>query len=208
MLRFLELMMIGLVALSCLLVGSLPASGALEGGPLAVIVWGLITAAVVGLFIGWLTRSLMFSSESGMLWGFVAALLTVLPSAFVLLTGSGTATHMRDMAPKVESFATARFAELDANHNNEISDEEMGAALSKLSLTAEERRALEHMRSEQSQIGHVIDSYDTTTYIWTPIGTDGAGYFNPVTTTTYIYAISLQDLKAYPEKVTRKYQSW
>ncbi len=203
----LKVLLVGLTAALFLLIGSIPAATAMKDGPGNLIFWGALVAGFAGAATALFAASLGARRETFVVGG-CSAFVTFLPTLFVMLTGNSTADFQREMAPKVVSLASARFDELDANHNGDITDEEMKTALANLSLTGEERRVLEHMRTEQSEIGHVIDSYDTTTYVWIPIGDSGGGYLSPVTSTTYVYAINRQNLQGYLAKVTEKYKHW
>ena len=137
----------------------------------------------------------------------LACICTLVLPVRTLVTGHSTAEHLRTMAPVVRIFALERFDEIDADGNGTITDGEMEQATDKMRLSGAERAALSHMRRQLSEIGHVIDSYTTTTFIWIGDG-NGGGYMMPMVTTYYLYGIGKQDLATYPARVVEKYKQW
>jgi hypothetical protein len=207
---FLALLLLGL----CYIVGMLPAS-AVEGGASPVLIWGIVAGLVMGAFcawMGWMFGDMEFNSDrspriAAIISGIAAFVVTMWLPVNTYTNGHDYAVYARQISPIVRTYVIENFDRIDVDHNGDISDEEMGAALSNLTLTDEQRRALEFMRNNQSEAGHVIDSYTTTTYVWISTG-NGGGYMSPIITTTYIYAVSRGDLEHYPERVTEKWKLW
>ena len=202
------LLMVGLA----LITGMLPAS-AVDGGASSVLLWSIVTAAIMGGISYWL--AFMFGDMEtrrphrfATICTAVMVVATIWFPADTLINGHRYAAYARYITPIVKSYVLANFDEVDANRDGIITDGEMESALTRLSLTGEQRQALEFMRSNQSEAGHVIDSYTTTTYVWISTGPNGAGYMSPVITTHYIYGVSRGDLENYPERTIEKWKHW
>lgn len=192
--------------------GLLPAS-AVSGGASSVLLWGIVTAGVMGALAYWLTFMVAdMEVERPHLIATIGAIImfgvTMWAPGDTLVNGHRYATYARYIAPIVKTYVLEHFDEVDANGDGIITDSEMESALKRLSLKSEQRQALEFMRANQSEAGHVIDSYTTTTYVWISTGQNGAGYMSPVITTTYVYAVSRGDLEHYPERVIEKWKEW
>jgi hypothetical protein len=71
---------------------------------------------------------------------------------FILCDRADTMFH-HDMAPKVQVFALKHFDEIDADHDEVITDDELKQAVER--FAGEERRILVYMREQQSEVGHV-----------------------------------------------------
>lgn len=208
LLSLLALLLLGLG----LFLGLLPAS-AVEGGSSSVLLWGLLTAGIMGALAYWLTFMAADMETSRphraatigaiMMFG-----VTMWFPADTLINGHRYAAYARQIAPVVKSYVLEHFDDLDTNRDGIITDGEMEAGLKRLQLSGEQRQALEFMRANQSEAGHVIDSYTTTTYVWITTGPNGAGYMSPVVTTTYVYGVSRFDLGDYPERVVEKWKEW
>ncbi len=203
----LALLMLGL----CVLMGMLPA-GAVEGGASSVLIWGVVTALIMGAFsawIGYMMGDMEFNNPraTAIVSAVVAFIATMWLPADTYINGHSYAVYARKMAPVVRNFVLEHFDQIDADRSGTISDEEMGAAISTLSLTDEQRQALQFMRDNQSEAGHVTGSYTTTTYVWISTG-NGGGYMSPIITTNYIYGVNRGDLEHYPERVIEKWKLW
>ncbi len=195
----------------CVLVGWLPAS-AVSGGASSVLIWGIIAGLIMAALCGWLAfmfadMELESTRPATTIAAVIAFTATMWLPADTYINGHSYAVYARQVAPIVRTFVLEHFDEIDADRDGTITDEEMGNALSTLSLTNEQRQALEFMRSNQSEAGHVIGSYTTTTYVWISTG-NGGGFMSPVITTTYIYGVSRGDLEHYPERVNEKWKLW
>jgi hypothetical protein len=208
---FLALLVLGL----CFIVGMLPAS-AVEGGAAPVLIWGVVAGLIMGAFsawMGWMFGDMEFRSDrspriAAAVSGIAAFVVTMWLPVTTYTNGHDYAIYARQIAPIVRTYVLENFDQIDVDHSGVITDGEMDAALSNLTFTDEQRRALEFMRSNQSEAGHVIDSYTTTTYVWITTGPNGAGYMSPIITTTYIYGVSRGDLEHYPERVIEKWKLW
>lgn len=205
-------LMAGLILAVCVFVGILPAQ-AVESGFSGVLIWGLLAGIVMGLLGGWLT--FMFADmqlEQPMRWaiggGIVAFCATMFFPFDTLRNGHTYAAYTREIAPIVRTFALERFGDIDGDKNDLIVEAELDYALKTLTLTESERRALSHMRSHQDEVGHVIDSYTTTTYVWISTGSNGSGYMSPIITTHYIYGINRGDIEGFPQRMIEKWKKW
>ncbi len=195
----------------CFIVGMLPAS-AVEGGASSVLTWGIIAGLIMAGLCSWL--GYMFGDmefnrprPTAIICAIIAFAMTMWLPIDTYVNGHSYAVYARQVAPVVRTFALEHFDEIDVDRDGTITDSEMDNALSRLSLTNEQRQALEFMRSNQSEAGHVIGSYTTTTYVWISTG-NGGGFMSPVITTTYIYGVSRGDLEHYPERVIEKWKQW
>lgn len=204
--------LLGVIMLAlCFLVGWLPAS-AVSAGASSVLLWGIVAGAIMAALCGWLAF-MIFDMEienprtATIITALVAFGVTMWLPADTYINGHSYAVYARKVAPIVRTYVLEHFDEIDVDRDGTITDSEMGNALSNLSLTSEQRQALEFMRSNQSEAGHVIGSYTTTTYVWISTG-NGGGFMSPVITTTYIYGVSRGDLEHYPERVAEKWKQW
>ena len=204
-----------LILLLTVALGGLPAS-MVENGRKGVVFATAITVIVVGALYAWfgymiwdmaVTRFRDPANYSGAYIGFATAALCILVCPIhTLLTGSTRAQYLRDMAPRVVTLAERYFATIDSDHNGIVIDGELKQAITSMRLDSEEMAVLKHMRTELSEVGHVIDTYTTTTMTWTPIGK--GGMMLPSTTTHNIYGIDQSDLASYPARVVEKYKYW
>lgn len=198
-------------------VGLLPAS-AVEGGAGSVFGWGVFAGVLYSAFAGWIgwmfldmdsgwdREEILSPKKKAVVLACVTFIVTFVPPAETIIHGHEWAAYLRSMAAPTQEFGIKHFAEIDADHDNTATTEEMDAAENVLSLTERERELLHHMNSQRSEIGHVIGSYTSTTFVW--ISTGKGGYMSPVTTTTYIYGISVSDLQLYPARLQEKWKSW
>jgi hypothetical protein len=195
----------------CFLIGCM-ASGSFESGAGPMVLWTLLASILCGAFCAWVgfmfadmefghTRTLTIGI------GLLGAVITAIPSASFLINGHDIATYHREMAPKAQSYATSHFDDFDRDHSGMITDDELSTAASSLP-TAEGRQFAQYVRDEQSIAGHVIGSYETTTYVWISTDGTGGGYMSPVTTTTYIYGITRGDLEGFTARTNERYKRW
>ena len=202
-----------LVLFLCFLAGGMAASE-IEGGPSAVVQWACVAAVImgaIGAFIGYIWWDIADFGKpiTGAIFiGFIAVACTALLPADQYVNGHSVAVYHREQAPLVQAFALRHFDEIAIGHADTITDGMMDMAVDHANLSTEDHDLLVYMRAQQSEVGHVIDSYTTTTYVWISTGTNGGGYMSPVTTTTYIYGINRGDLESYPARVTEKYKMW
>jgi len=210
--KILFAMLAAIMLVACFFMGMIPAL-AVGGGASSVLTLGILLAGVMAAFCAWIgfmvadmeaKRPALIATICGVI-GFVTSMW--LP-ADTLINGHRYAAYARHITPIVRTYVLEHFDDIDTNKSGIITDEEMSAALERLQLTDDERRALEYMRSNQSEAGHVIDSYTSTTYVWISTGPNGAGYMSPVITTVYIYGISRGDLENYPERTIEKWKHW
>jgi hypothetical protein len=195
--------------------GAMPAS-AVAGGRKGVVWATLLTMAFIGaLYAGFgymlwdvaFYRSSDWPPSAGAYIGFALAVVCIaICPIHTLLTGSSRAQFLRDMAPRVQPFIERHFATIDQDGDGVISEADLKQPLSSLGLDSEEMAMLQHIKDELSEIGHVIDSYTTTTWIWISVGK--GGYMSPVTTTHNVYGISADDLPSYTARVVEKYKHW
>jgi hypothetical protein len=195
----------------CFIVGMLPA-GAVEGGSSSVLTWGIFAGLIMAALCAWLgymfgDMELNKPRATAIVSAIIAFAVTMWLPVDTYVNGHSYAVYARQVAPVVRTFVLEHFDDIDGDGDGTITDSEMDTALSRLSLTNEQRQALEFMRSNQSEAGHVIGSYTTTTYVWISTG-NGGGYMSPVITTTYIYGVSRGDLEHYPERVIEKWKLW
>jgi hypothetical protein len=201
-----------LILAVCFFVGMLPAS-AVSGGASSVLGFGLLAAVIMSGFSIWIAW-MIADMETGRprlvatICGAIAFATTMWLPADTIINGQRYAAYARYITPIVRAYVLANFHEIDTDDSGVITDEEMSTALSRLTLSQEQRQALEFMRGNQSEAGHVIDSYTTTTYVWISTGPNGAGYMSPIITTHYIYGISRRDLEGYPERTIEKWKHW
>lgn len=210
--KFIHILLATLLLAMGLFLGLLPAS-AVDGGSSSVLLWGIVTAGAMGALGYWLTfmAADMETNRPHRVATIGAIIMfgaTMWFPADTLINGHRYAAYARNIAPIVKAYVIEHFDEVDANHDGIITDGEMESALNRLPLTGEQRQALEFMRANQSEAGHVIDSYTTTTYVWISTGPNGAGYMSPVISTTYVYGVSRGDLEHYPERVIEKWKQW
>ncbi|MBX9948837.1 MAG: hypothetical protein K2Y39_06730 [Candidatus Obscuribacterales bacterium] len=210
--KFIHILLATLLLAMGLFLGLLPAS-AVDGGSSSVLLWGIVTAGAMGALGYWLTfmAADMETNRPHRVATIGAIIMfgaTMWFPADTLINGHRYAAYARTIAPIVKAYVIEHFDEVDANRDGIITDGEMESALNRLPLTGEQRQALEFMRANQSEAGHVIDSYTTTTYVWISTGPNGAGYMSPVITTTYVYGVSRGDLEHYPERVIKKWKEW
>ncbi len=211
MVKFLFGLLGAVMLVVCVLVGWLPAS-AVSGGASSVLIWGIVAGLIMAALCGWLAF-MMFDMEvenprtPTIITALVAFGVTIWLPADTYINGHSYAVYARQVAPIVRTFVLEHFDQIDIDRDGTITDSEMGTALDNLSLTNEQRQALEFMRSNQSEAGHVIGSYTTTTYVWISTG-NGGGFMSPVITTTYIYGVNRGDLEQYPERVIEKWKQW
>jgi hypothetical protein len=204
-----------LILLLTTALGTLPAS-AVEGGRKGVIWAALLTMAFIGaLYAGFgymlwditFYRSSDWPPSAGAYIGFAVAVVCIaICPIHTLLTGSSRAQFLRDMAPRVQPFIERHFATIDQDGDGVISEADLKQPLSSLGLDSEEMAMLQHIKDELSQIGHVIGSYTTTTWVWISVGK--GGYLSPMTSTHNVYGISAKDLPDYPARVIEKYKHW
>jgi hypothetical protein len=107
-----------------------------------------------------------------------------------------------EMAPKVRAFALQHFDEIDDDHDGIITDGDMKQAIKRFS--GEERELLVFMRKQQSEVGHAISSYITTSTYLLPFG--DVWVPQEQSAADYVYGISRDDLIGYPDRVTKKYK--
>jgi hypothetical protein len=107
-----------------------------------------------------------------------------------------------EMAPNVRAFALQHFDEIDADHDGIITEGDMKQSIE--CFSGAERALLVHMQEHQSEVGHAISSFiSTSTYllpfgdVWVPHEQNAADY---------VYGISRDDLIGYPDRVTKKYK--
>lgn len=210
--KFMLFLLAALMLAMGFFLGLLPAS-AVDGGASSVLLWGIVTAGAMGALTYWLAFMVAdFEVERPRLAATICAIImfgvTMWFPGDTLINGHRYAAYARHISPIVKTYVLEHFDEVDANGDGIITDGEMEQALNRLSLTDEQRQALEYMRANQSEAGHVIDSYTTTTYVWITTGPNGAGYMSPVITTHYVYAVSRGDLEHYPERVIEKWKKW
>lgn len=196
----------------CFLMGMLPAS-AVSGGASSVLGFGLLTGGIMAGFTAWIAWMIadMETRRPALvatICGAIAFATTMWLPADTIINGKQYAAYARHITPIVRTYVIDNFNAIDTDGTGVITDEEMDAALSNLTLTQEQRQALEFMRSNQHEAGHVIGSYTTTTYVWISTGPNGRGYMSPVITTHYIYGVSRGDLENYPERTIAKWQKW
>lgn len=210
--KFVLLLLAALMLAMGLFLGLLPATS-VSGGASSVLLWGIVVAGAMSALAYWLTfmvadMEINRPHRAATVGAIIMFGVTMWFPGDTLINGHRYATYARYIAPIVRTYALEHFDEVDANGDGIITDGEMEMALSRLPLTGEQRQALEYMRANQSEAGHVIDSYTTTTYVWISTGPNGAGYMSPVITTTYVYGVSRGDLEHYPERVIEKWKEW
>jgi hypothetical protein len=107
-----------------------------------------------------------------------------------------------EMAPKVQAFALQHFDEIDADHDGIITDGDIKQTIE--CFSGAERDLLVHMREQQSEVGHAISSFITTSTYLLPFG--DVWVPQEQSAADYVYGISRDDLIGYPDRVTKKYK--
>ena len=101
----------------------------------------------------------------------------------------------KQIAPAVAEYAMKRFASII----------DVGSGVIKVQdLTDDSANSelLDQLRLYHSEIGHVIDSYTTTSFIM------AGKVMVPTTVTHYVYGVSKEDLLSYPGRVASDYSRW
>jgi hypothetical protein len=197
----------------CACAGGMAASS-FTAGPATLVVCTVIAVVVMGAVGAWIGYMWWDMADLGkpviglIIIGALAVVCTVFLPANQLINGHDIAALHREQAPRVQSFALHHFDEIAIDHTETITDGMMEQAIDHANLSAADHDLLVYMREQQSEVGHVIGSYETTTYVWISTGTNGSGYMSPITTTTYIYGINRNDLDSYPERVAELYSKW
>lgn len=188
-----------LAAAVCLAIGLLPML-AFEAGVTALLKWGLLTALVVWFIAAQIWGEILDRTVVGALIGLVFASITFVPTAICLVTGGDYVRQQLRMAEQMPAFALEHFDVIDKDSNDVIVGQEIDEGLLELGLGEEKKALLVHMKSKMSAIGHVIGSFDATSSHGFPPG--ASTYKSPV------YAVSRDDLLAYPQRVAETYKNW
>lgn len=194
------------------IVGGLAASS-VAGGAASVLGWGLLVTVLMTAFCAFMGFMVCAMSEYGdqrvgaIVVAALAAIATFAMPARTLMNGASDARLHREWSVKAQAFGQQNFDAIDTDGSGMIVDAELASAVQRLRLTGEERELLIYLRAQQGEAGHVIDSHSSTTLIWIGNGR-GGGHFSPVTTTTYVYGITRQDLEGYPQRVQHKWRKW
>ncbi|MBP9091206.1 hypothetical protein KBI23_09265 [bacterium] len=192
----------------CVGLGSVTA-GAVENGPTSLVIYGMVVGLVMAVVASFLVS---ISTDSDSMVGTIVAAVVVFAAtvyypADTLINGHQYAANVRVMAPVVRKIGLERFGDIESHGNGLIVEADLDKAVSGLTLTGEELSALSHMRSNLSDVGHVIDSHTSTTYVWISTG-NGGGYMSPIISTTYTYGINRADLESYPQRMIEKWKNW
>lgn len=191
-----------------------------EGPMWTVIVGGGI---IVGFAAAWLIR--VFQEGDGYYYyesarrklvrkvvrhgcsiGFAAscAFLYVTPPIGVALSAHNIAASVRAHEAIIESAAVSVFGEVDSDHDDILTEDELRYAAAHPGLSEDEQYTVSVLLRHLSDVGHVISSSQTLVLI--PQGTSGMTSQHWVTTSTY--GISREDLKTARERLARKYAKW
>lgn len=202
---------LGVIALTCFLIGLLPAT-AVEGGPAGVVILGGIVSAVLAVIVYFAVHFVIeYRSDSAVsiarIFAGCAFAVTMLPSGFTYLTGHGQAAYVREMAPEVRAYGLEFFNVLDTSAEGVISEEELETSLSRLNYDDSNYTALSFISSNKSDVGHVVGQKAHTTFVWQSTG-KGTGYMRTIITYTNIYAISRGDLETFPDRMNKKWKHW
>lgn len=189
------------------------AAAEFPNGPYTVIAWTLFAAAC-GAIVGKVSAIICWNLPlfgriphfPRIMTALCASLALAAPTA-QLINGHRDAEFHRQTVSAVQHFAVNHFNQLDENKDGTITDTELERAGQRLQLTAEEGAQLAYLREQQSIAGHVTDSHDNTILVWVGSG-DGNGVLTPITTTAYVYGITLNDLDSFSERMIERYKRW
>lgn len=205
-----------LMAFLLLVLGAMVSSASVTGGRAGVMTAGFLIGAFSGAILGFGTYFMVdidysyraYSENAGYVSGFIGFATGFAPALYLVLTGKKTAEYLRQIAPVVKKIGLASFAEADQNGDGTLTTKELAIALEQLSVDPRDRRRiLKHIHDEISEVGHVIDSYTTTGFIFIA-QPKGGGMMVPTTTTHYVYGVSRNDLESYPDRIIHKYRRW
>lgn len=175
-------------------------------GPPAVLVAGLLTAAVCGFAFFKFATIELETAWAPVVVGIISFAIAASFPISEYNDGAKTAEYHRQMSAIVSTYFIENFKSMDKNGNGEIDVAEMDSALEGVDDTNAQYR-IRYLKNYRSNIGHVIDSYTTTTMVWISHGKSG-GHMQPVTTTHYIYAVNKTDLENYPAEIRHEYRNW
>lgn len=216
MLTVLPIIIYILMAFLLLLLGAMVASASMTGGRAGVMTAGIAIGAFSGAILGFGTYFMVdidysyraYAESAGYVSGVIGFATGLIPALHLVLTGGKWAEYLRQIAPVVKEIGLASFAETDLDGNGTLTTKELAITLEKLSVDPRDRRRiLRHIHDEISEVGHVIDSYTTTGFIFIA-NPKGGGMMVPTTTTHYVYGVSREDLESYPERIIHKYRRW
>jgi MFS family permease len=180
---------------------------AAEAGKWWMLFWSGVFALIPGS-LGAMVGSVTGPYDS--IWGIVigGGILYLVSIA----GGIGIALSAPDMkryvleAPLVKEFFLKNFDALRSEKQDLITEPALETALANESWTAGQRHLIEHVLTDMSEVGHVIDS--KTVSGLTVIPTGGAMLMMPTSRTKRVYGISKADLETYPERRQKKWQKW
>lgn len=161
-----------------------------------------VLVGVLGvLLLGWGLGVLSGQDKVGTIGGIICASAYALTVGFLSARLEDQIRRLVHMAPRVLAYGLDHFQELDANDDGIITKEDLEELPKGTSTDGSELR--EHIASNLDEIGHVVDSDISTTFVYT-----GGPSTLPITYTHCRYGVSREDLQTYPERVRKKYQSW
>lgn len=216
MMTVLPIFLYGIMVVLYFLLGALISQSAVSGGRGIVLMAGTLCGIFAGLMLGFITYFMIdidysyrsYAETAGYVSGVIGFLVTFAPALHLVLTGKQQASYLRQIAPTVKEIGLANFAEVDQDGNGTLTTKEIALALEKLGVDPKDRRrVLKHIHDEISEVGHVIDSYTTTGFIFIS-NPKGGGMMVPTTTTHYVYGVSRADLESYEAKIIHKYRRW
>ncbi len=216
MFTVIPILLTAMMAVLLFILGTMSSQSAISRGRSGVFTAGTITGlfagALLGFFVWFLANMDYHWRPHAMTVAYACAAVSFLicfaPALFTLLTGKQTAEYLRQIAPTVKEIGLASFAEADQDGDGTLTTKELALALEKLGVDPKDRRRiLKHIHEEISEVGHVIDSYTTTGFIFIA-NPKGGGIMVPTTTTHYVYGVSRSDLESYPDRIIQKYRHW
>lgn len=196
------------IAILLLLVAAL-ACGTLAGeiffrsGPLQLLLRSAVPAAGLAWLVARITRYVRGDRHVSELLLALLTFVSMMATPVDLVRyGRARAELMRLMVPEVESAGQTLFERVDADKNGTITEAELSVAIQGSNFTEPERRVLRHVDAHLSEIGHVISSYTTTTWI------QSGDSLMPVITTHNVYGVGRDDLRSHRQRVEDRYHNW
>lgn len=177
----------------------------LKGAMICSALYALLITAVVALFVtaaASVTVGLPVAAVAGMV-AFVNALA---PAFAMQQNGSAEVGRRKDLGKTMTARCQKLFQRVDRRGKGLLNEDDLNAAIARADLTAADKEALIYVRDHAENIGTVVERSVTRHHV-VP-GAIASGFAIVVPQTVKHYAVSEDDLNAYPSRLEQLYKLW
>jgi hypothetical protein len=177
----------------------------LKDAAITAALYAALVAAVTGFAVT-IASSFVLAIPLAAVAAMVAFINAISPAYAMQQNGRAEIAQRKEQGRAMVAHCLKLFQRIDRRGKGLLNEDDLNAAMARADLTVADKAALAYVRDNAATIGSVVERSVTRNHV-VP-GAMVSGFAVVVPQTTKHYAVSVDDLDTYPQRLEQIYQLW